>query len=113
MHLFRSEKLLRGMPPSGEIPGNSEILKHTLQIAWPSILESFLVSLVGMIDTMMVSGMGSYAIAAVGLTTQPKFIGLAIFISLNVAVSAIVARRCGEHDTSLSPIHVFEYQRFI
>ena len=98
MHLFRSEKLLRGMPPSGEIPGNSEILKHTLQIAWPSILESFLVSLVGMIDTMMVSGMGSYAIAAVGLTTQPKFIGLAIFISLNVAVSAIVARRCGEQD---------------
>ena len=37
-----------------------------------------------------------YAIAAVGLTTQPKFIGLAVFISLNVAVSAIVARRKGE-----------------
>ena len=51
-----------------------------------------------MIDTIMVSSMGSYAIAAVGLTTQPKFVGLAIFLSLNVAVSAIVARRRGEHD---------------
>lgn len=47
---------------------------------------------------MMVGGLGSYAIAAVGLTTQPKFVGLAVFISLNVAVSAIVARRKGEQD---------------
>ena len=62
-------------------------------MAWPSIMESFLVSLVGMVDTFMVSSLGVYAIAAVGLTTQPKFIGLAVFISLNVAVSAIVARR--------------------
>lgn len=65
-------------------------------MAWPSIMESFLVSLVGMVDTFMVSSLGVYAIAAVGLTTQPKFIGLAVFISLNVAVSAIVARRKGE-----------------
>ena len=82
----------------GEIPSEKQILRRTLQIAWPSIVESFLVSLVGMIDTIMVSSLGSYAIAAVGLTTQPKFIGLAIFISLNVAVSAIVARRKGERE---------------
>ena len=61
-------------------------------------MESFLVSLVGLVDTFMVSSLGLYAIAAVGLTTQPKFIGLAVFISLNVAVSAIVARRKGEDD---------------
>ena len=46
----------------------------------------------------MVGSLGSYAIAAVGLTTQPKFLGLAVFISLNVAVSAIVARRKGRGD---------------
>lgn len=78
--------------------GNKEILKTTFQIAWPSILESFLISLVGMIDTIMVGSLGAYAIAAVGLTTQPKFVGLAIFISMNVAVSAIVAHRRGEGD---------------
>ena len=45
---------------------------------------------------MMVSSLGSYAVAAVGLTTQPKFMGLALFFATNVAVSALVARRRGE-----------------
>ena len=58
--------------------------------------ESFFVTLAGMIDTMMVATMGSYAVAAVGLTNQPKFIGLTLFFGINVAVSALVARRKGE-----------------
>lgn len=67
-------------------------------MAWPSVLESFFVALAGMIDSLMVSTIGAYAVAAVGLTTQPKFIGLALFIATNVAVSAIVARRKGQQD---------------
>ncbi|HIS68439.1 MAG TPA: MATE family efflux transporter [Candidatus Gallacutalibacter stercoravium] len=98
MRLFQVQKLLRGSQPVGALPSERDVLARTIHIAWPSILESFLVSLVGMIDTVMVSGLGTYAIAAVGLTTQPKFIGLAIFLSLNVAVSALVARRRGEND---------------
>ena len=46
----------------------------------------------------MVSSLGTYAIAAIGLTTQPKFLCFAIIISMNVAVSALVARRRGEGD---------------
>ena len=38
----------------------------------------------------------SYAVAAVGLTTQPKLLGLAFFFALNVSISALVARRRGE-----------------
>ncbi|MEG2144030.1 MAG: MATE family efflux transporter, partial [Oscillospiraceae bacterium] len=49
-------------------------------------------------DTMMVGNLGAEAIAAVGLTAQPKFIGLSIFVSLNGAVTAIIARRYGEKD---------------
>ena len=60
------------------------------------MLESFFVALAGVIDSLMVSTVGTYAVAAVGLTTQPKFIGLAPFLALNVAVSALVARRKGE-----------------
>ena len=67
-------------------------------MAWPSVIESFCVALVGMVDSLMVSRLGSYAVAAVGLTTQPKFIAFAFFISLNVATSALVARRKGEGD---------------
>ena len=55
-------------------------------------------ALAGMIDTMMVSSLGTYAVAAVGLTIQPKFITLAVFYSTNVAVSALVARRRGQQD---------------
>ena len=98
MVFFNAQKMLRGESPSGEIPSDKDILKRTLIIAWPSIVESFLVALVGFIDTIMVSGLGDAAIAAVGLTTQPKFIGLAFFISLNVAISAIIAHRKGEGD---------------
>lgn len=96
--LFDVKRFLRGSAPLGDIPPGRAMFRNALLVAWPSILESFLVALVGVIDTVMVSSLGSYAIAAVGLTTQPKFICLAVFISLNVAVSALVARRRGEDD---------------
>jgi len=67
-----------------------------VSVAWPAVVESFFVALAGIIDTMMVASLGSYAVAAVGLTAQPKFIGLTLFIGINVAVSALVARRKGE-----------------
>ena len=73
-----------------------EHIMTTLDMAWPSILESFFVALAGLIDSYMVSSLGAYAVAAVGLTTQPKFLGLSAFFATNVAVSALVARRRGE-----------------
>lgn len=75
---------------------NSQYYKAAIKMAWPSVLESFFIAIAGVIDTIMVGSLGKYAIAAVGLTTQPKFIGLTIFIAINVAVSALVARRRGE-----------------
>lgn len=74
------------------------LLKETISTAWPAVLESFFISLAGMIDTMMVSALGTYAVSAVGLTTQPKFITLCFFFAINVAVSALVARRRGQND---------------
>ncbi len=74
------------------------IIKDAIKMAWPAVLETFFVSLASMIDTMMVSNLGTYAISAVGLTTQPKFIALALFFSMNIAVSALVARRFGQKD---------------
>lgn len=73
------------------------IIKETIQMAWPAVCESFFVALAGLIDSLMVSSIGSYAVAAVGLTAQPKFMGLALFLAVNVSVSALVARRRGEN----------------
>ncbi|MGN0987960.1 MAG: MATE family efflux transporter, partial [Otoolea sp.] len=73
-----------------------EIFKKTLNMAWPAILESFFTAFAGLVDSLMVSSLGAYAVAAVGLTTQPKFVGLALFIAANVSISALTARRKGE-----------------
>ncbi len=96
--LFNARSILKNLDPQGEIPSDLEILQKTFQVAWPSMLESFMVALVNIVDTIMVSTLGPAAIAAVGLSTQPKFICLAIFMSMSVAVSALVARRIGEGD---------------
>jgi len=76
---------------------NQGMMKKAFQVAWPAVLESFFVAFAGIVDSMMVSRLGAYAVAAVGLTTQPKFLGLALFIATNMAVSALVARRKGEN----------------
>ena len=75
---------------------HKETLKTTIDMAWPAIVESFFVAFAGLIDSLMVSSLGSSSVAAVGLTTQPKLLGLALFFALNVAISALVARRRGE-----------------
>lgn len=78
--------------------GNKKGYQTAFHMAWPAVMESFFIALAGMIDSLMVSSLGPEAVAAVGLTTQPKFIGLCIFIATNVSVSALVARRKGEKD---------------
>lgn len=75
---------------------DAEDIKKTLNMAWPAILESFFTAFAGLVDSLMVSSLGSYAVAAVGLTTQPKFVGLSLFFAANVSISALVARRKGQ-----------------
>lgn len=80
------------------IKKENSILKVALKMAVPSMVESFFVAFAGLVDAFMVSSLGSDAIASVGLTAQPKFVGLAVFIALGVSNSALVARRFGEGD---------------
>ncbi len=80
----------------GAFPSNNEIYSRAFQVAWPSVLESFLVNLIGAVDTMMVGTLGITAIAAVGICNQPKFVVMASILGLNAAVNVVVARRVGE-----------------
>ena len=45
-----------------------EDIRTTLNMAWPAMLESFFTAFAGLVDSLMVSSLGSYAVAAVGLT---------------------------------------------
>ncbi len=75
-----------------------EHIIKVLGIAWPAILESFFTAFAGLVDSFMVSSLGASCVASVGLTTQPKFVGLSLFIAMNVSISALVARRKGEQN---------------
>lgn len=97
-NFFICNKMIKKEQQLGEIPPSKTIYKNTMNLAWPSALERVLVSLVGAMDTMMVGVLGAEAIASVGITQQPTFILLAIIFSLNIGVTAIVARRFGEED---------------
>lgn len=72
------------------------LYRDIVRIAWPSFLELTLTQLTSMVDMMMVGGLGSWAITAVGLTNQPKFLLMIMFISMNVGATALVARYKGE-----------------
>ena len=67
-------------------------------IAWPSTVEGALLSIIGSVDTMMVGTLGSSAIAAVGLTNQPRMILLICAQALCVGTTALCARRKGAQD---------------
>ena len=95
---FSVSHMLKPSQRIGDVPDSQTVYKNFFKIAWPSAIESTLVGLVGAVDTMMVGGIGTDAIAAVGITNQPKLILLAAVNSLNVGITAIVARRKGQND---------------
>ncbi len=76
----------------------ASLYRKNLNIAWPATLEGALISIIGSIDTVMVGTMGSSAIAAVGLTNQPRMILLILAQALCVGTTALVARRKGAED---------------
>jgi len=74
------------------------LYKESIGIAWPSTVEGALLSVIGSVDTMMVGTLGSAAIAAVGLTSQPRMILLVLAQALCVGTTALCARRKGADD---------------
>ena len=75
-----------------------QLYKKTLSIAWPSTVEGALMSIIGSVDTMMVGSLGATAIAAVGLTSQPRMIMLIFAQALCIGTTALCARRKGAQD---------------
>lgn len=71
------------------------LFSDIVRLAWPSLLELTLTQLTSMVDLMMVGGLGAWAITAVGLTTQPKFLLMTMFVAMNVGATAMVARYRG------------------
>lgn len=95
---FNPKHILRKTDVLGELPTQREAFSQFIKVAWPSMLESLLIGLVAFIDTQMVSVLGTDAVAAVGVTSQPRMIFYAVFFAINIGVTAIVSRRTGQND---------------
>ena len=96
--LFTPKNMVAPSLVKGELPSAKQAYGKCLSIAWPSAIESVLVALVSSVDTMMVSSLGPKAISAVGVTGQPRMLMMTAILSLNMGVTAVVARRRGEGD---------------
>ena len=88
----KKERVTRHLP-SGVT--SKMLYSDIIRIAWPSMVELTLTQLASMVDLMMVGRLGPWAISAVGLTTQPKFLMMTVFQAMNVGATAMVARYKG------------------
>ena len=103
-HLTDDLKVTKQLPEGVK---SKELYRDIIRIAWPSFVELLLTQLTSMVDLMMVGSMGgkahpeigTQALAAVGLTTQPKFLLMAAFVAMNTGVTALVARNKGTNDS--------------
>lgn len=95
---FNPKQILRKTDILGELPDTKSALSQFFKVSWPAMLESILIGLVAFIDTQMVSVLGTEAVAAVGVTGQPRMIFYAVFFAINIGVTAIVSRRTGQKD---------------
>lgn len=73
-----------------------------ITIAWPAFIELFLLQLASMVSTMMVGGLGTWAIAAVGFSGQLRLLAIAIFQAFNTGSTALIARAKGADDPELA-----------
>ncbi|HHV54816.1 MAG TPA: MATE family efflux transporter [Firmicutes bacterium] len=73
----------------------AEMRRNILILAWPSVANLALQTLVGMFTMMIIGSLGPAAIAAVGLGNLVIFIMIGVLAALSVGTTALVARRIG------------------
>jgi putative MATE family efflux protein len=100
MRVFTPEFMVGPDARVGELPSMREADGNSLRIAMPAVAEMVSIALMAMIDTVMVGRLDGdgIAISAVGITSQPRMLVFSVFFALNIAVTAIIARKKGAGD---------------
>lgn len=95
-YIFGLGSLVKGIKVQGKLPRERALYGMFFRIAWPAALEGLLIMMISSVDLIMVGTLGTDAVAAVGITSQPRMIILCFSRSLAVAITALTARRKGE-----------------
>ncbi len=72
--------------------------RQLFKLAWPSLIENLLQTMLGFVDLVFVGQLGPDAIAGVGLGNQLMFLLQVSFMGLSVGNQALVARAIGAGD---------------
>ena len=88
---FEPNKLVKKIPVSGPLPDVSTLLGRALRIAWPSLTESVLIGLVGMVDTMMVSSAGEAAVSGVALVDMVNYLIITVMAALTTGGAVVIS----------------------
>lgn len=86
------------MPPTQPERNPRTLRSSLLKLAWPVVAEQVLATLANMVDMVIVGRLGAAAIAAVGLSTQPLWLLMGIFLGLATGINALVSRLFGAGD---------------
>ncbi|MBR2288879.1 MAG: MATE family efflux transporter [Clostridia bacterium] len=80
--------------------GDRDFFRELIRLALPIAAQSFMLSAVGVADTLMLGGLEQNAMSAVSLATRLSFIQNMILSSVVVALVALGAQYWGKRDTS-------------
>jgi putative MATE family efflux protein len=85
-----------GIPAPVTVPVDQrEIRGAVLRLAWPSIVENILQSVLTMVTFIMVGQLGSTALAAVGASQQIQILFISAFFALSMGATVIIAHAFG------------------
>jgi putative MATE family efflux protein len=76
--------------------------RRVLGLAWPVIGENLLQTLLGVVDTILVAGLGAVALAGVGAALQVIFVLIAALTALSVGAAVLVAQAFGAGDLAMA-----------
>lgn len=79
------------MNPSFSAPSRG-LISAIFTLAWPTIIEQLLQTVVQYADSAMVGQLGAAASAAVGITTSPMWLVSSFFLAAGIGVLAVTAR---------------------
>lgn len=90
---------LERLPFRNRKPGEPLSLNRQLfHLAWPSLVENLLQTMLGVVDLIFVGKLGADAIAGIGLGNQLMYTLVVAFMGLGVGSTALVARAIGRKD---------------
>lgn len=91
-----AEGMIASVPEAG--PAGGSLSRRVLSLAAPVIGENLLQTLLGVVDTILVAGLGAVALAGVGSALQVIFVLIAALSALSVGASVLVAQAYGAGD---------------